>query len=437
MAPRLFQLPRVAFPLALCCLPFLASPPLFGDQGDPLAIRTWPSGVVSLETHWDLEVVISLKPGAVLPESLAQADLLITRLPEKLNEFRCELLTQAARPALETSQPPSEAAVAPSVSHWPLSEFSLYLDRIENEARPTLLAAEEATFVSKNALSISHIEDRLLLISVDGVRLALPLIEQFANLESQVPVDVLIMSPLLPVADDIQEAQLKEAQLVAQALLLEPRTIVVSSPLSPSSVTVPELANGNTLAVRHVPDAPESETEQQSRPAPNWLHLRTEAWEMPQAVAELFQRKEQACLQSQQTFAPLSVAQLNFKPSNGTHTARWNCEHMMGRELLFFSQIFAQQSSVIEVIDLNPKQMPPEYEPRKAEWDGGEEARQMERVSRFSRRFAYLLDGLELDQPAPGSSWTLRKLLVQMDKHYTEHTANVVKKFALTDWPRE
>jgi hypothetical protein len=305
-----------------------------------------------------------------------------------------------------------------SVSYWPLSELSLYLDRLENEALPTLLADEEATFVSKNALAISHVEDRLLLISIDGVRVALPLQELFAGTDNPIPVDVLVLSPLLPVSDNNLEAQ-----IVEQALQAQPRTIVISAPLSENSKTAPALVHGNTVAVSHVADEPESETERPAKPA--------------QALAELFQRKEQACLHSQQIFAPLSVGQLNFKPSNGTHTARWNSEHMMGRELLFFSQIFAQQSSVIEVIDLNPKQMPPEYEPRMAEWDGGEEARQMERVSRFSRRFAYLLDGLELDQPAPGSSWTLRKLLVQMDKHYTEHTANVVKKFSLPDWPRE
>jgi len=432
MDRTLFQLPSVANQLVLCCLWILASPTLYADQGDPLAIRTWPMGVVSLETHWNLEVAISLRQAAVIPEALSQADLLITRVPDQPGQIRCELRTPGAGQAGETNQPNSNAERASSVSYWPLSELSLYLDRLENEALPTLLADEEATFVSKNALSISHVEDRLLLISVDGVRVALPLMEQFTEPESPIPLDVLILSPLLPVSDGNLEAQ-----IVEQALQSKPRTIVVSAPLSENSKLAPALVHGNTVAVSHIPDNPDGETDPQPRSGPQWLQLRTEAWEMPQALAELFQRKEQACLHSQQIFAPLSVGQLNFKPSNGTHTARWNSEHMMGRELLFFSQIFAQQSSVIDVIDLNPKQMPPEYEPRKAEWDGGEEARQMERVSRFSRRFAYLLDGLELDQPAPGSSWTLRKLLVQMDKHYTEHTANVVKKFELADWPRE
>jgi hypothetical protein len=151
----------------------------------------------------------------------------------------------------------------------------------------------------------------------------------------------------------------------------------------------------------------------------------------------LFTEKEIACTHSQKVFSPLSVQQMNFKPSNGTHTPRWNAEHMMGRELLFFSQIYAKQDSAIRPMDLNPQQMPPEYVAAHADWDGGEEARQMRRVSAFSRRFAYLLADLDLDQKAPGSFWTPRGLLQQMHKHYDEHTANVIKKFELPQWPKE
>ena len=57
------------------------------------------------------------------------------------------------------------------------------------------------------------------------------------------------------------------------------------------------------------------------------------------------------------------------------------------------------------------------------------------RVLSFTRRFAYLLKDLDLDKKAPGSFWTPRKLLLQMERHYGEHTANVQKKFKLPDWP--
>ena len=47
------------------------------------------------------------------------------------------------------------------------------------------------------------------------------------------------------------------------------------------------------------------------------------------------------------------------------------------------------------------------------------------------------LYGIDLDVQAPGSRWTLRRLFRQMEAHYGEHTANVVKKFDLPDWPAE
>ena len=108
---------------------------------------------------------------------------------------------------------------------------------------------------------------------------------------------------------------------------------------------------------------------------------------------------------------------------------------MMGRQLMFFSQIYHEVDPAIPVIDLNPKQMPPDYSAAHPDWDGQEETRQMNRVSEFTRRFAYLLRDVNLDVRAPGSRWTLRGLLRQMERHYDEHTANTVKKFDLPDWP--
>ena len=158
---------------------------------------------------------------------------------------------------------------------------------------------------------------------------------------------------------------------------------------------------------------------------------------MQHELAGLFAHKETASRDSQKVFAPLSENQMNFRPSDGTHTPRWNAEHMMGRELGFFSQIFAKLDPAIPAINLNPAQMPPDYKAAHPDWSGAEEARQIERVAEFTRRFSYLLDGLDLDQRAPGSRWTPRGLLEQMQRHYSEHTVNVEKKFDLPDWPRK
>lgn len=164
--------------------------------------------------------------------------------------------------------------------------------------------------------------------------------------------------------------------------------------------------------------------------------LNDQPWIMPPPMQTLFTAMETSCRNSQAVFRPLSVAQMNFQPSDQTHTPRWNAEHMMGRQLQFFSQIYHAIDPTIPVMDLNPQQMPGDYSFAHPDWTGAEEARQMQRVSDFCRRYAYLLDGVGLDERAPGSRWpSLRALLRQMDRHYAQHTANVRLKFDLPDFP--
>ena len=111
---------------------------------------------------------------------------------------------------------------------------------------------------------------------------------------------------------------------------------------------------------------------------------------------------------------------------------------MMGRELVFFSQIYNAVDPMVPVMDLNPKQMPKDYEFAHPDWTGAEEARQMQRVAAFSRRFAYLLDDMDLDKRAKGSRiWSPRALLKQMERHYSEHTGNTKKKMELPGWPEK
>ena len=159
---------------------------------------------------------------------------------------------------------------------------------------------------------------------------------------------------------------------------------------------------------------------------------------IPEHLRELFDRMEAANRRSQDVFRQLSVKQMNFKPSNGTHTPRWNAEHMAGRQLLFFSQIYHALDSSIPVVDWNPRQMPKDYKARNPHWSGKEEARAMQRVDDFCRRYAHLLEDVQLEERPPATSWpSLKALLLQMEKHYDEHTANVKKKFELPDWPKE
>ncbi|HBV65682.1 MAG TPA: hypothetical protein DEF45_21975 [Rhodopirellula sp.] len=159
---------------------------------------------------------------------------------------------------------------------------------------------------------------------------------------------------------------------------------------------------------------------------------------VPKHLSKLFDRMESANRRSQDVFRKLSAAQMSFKPSNGTHTPRWNAEHMAGRQLMFFSQIYHALDPNIPVVNLNPRQMPKDYRPRHPDWDGKQEARFMQRVDDFCRRYAYLLEDIQLEDKLPATPWpSLKALLLQMERHYDEHTANVKKKFALPDWPQE
>jgi L-ascorbate metabolism protein UlaG (beta-lactamase superfamily) len=161
-----------------------------------------------------------------------------------------------------------------------------------------------------------------------------------------------------------------------------------------------------------------------------------EPWRPEGELVELFANMERASREAQGVFRPLTVHQMSFRPSNGTHTPRWNAEHMMGTQLRFFTQIYSAREPAIAPVHLSPAQMPPDYKPAHPDWTGAEEARQMERAAALVRRFAYLLDGVGLDERMPGSPWTLRRLLQQMERHFDEHTANVKRKFELPDWPQ-
>ncbi len=411
---------RLLFVLAAIGLPSISR----ADQGDPVAIRIWPNGVVSVETQWNFTTVIRTNASSQLPEELAGADLVIA-------------CSQENQP-LQFTWRPEHAVASPAESMLvKFDELDHYLDRVPNTAEQTFLASSEATFVSKNAVSIARGAEQLLMISVDGVRIALPLSEGFGGLDSKLEFDAIV----LPSHSHLSPEQ--RASVVRRTQEMQPRYVLLDTP--PLGVELEtKIGIGNTFAISFPEQAGQAEESTadaklespQTRPTA-WIHLSSTPWQMPPELSQLFVKKELACSESQKTFAKLSVAQLNFKPANGTHTPRWNAEHMMGRELGFFSQIYAQQTSEISPIDLNPKQMPPDYAARHADWDGSEEARQMQRVAAFTRRFAYLLDGLDLDQKAPGSSWTPRKLLRQMDAHYQEHTANVIKKFELPEWPKE
>jgi len=411
------------------------------DPGHPVAVRWWGQAMVSIETHWNLRLVIDPygeKIGYKNPNITSDL-VLVTH--EHGDHNNVELVG-------------SEPIVMRGLDErGQVRTMEYFLDRPPNSGKIQWVAANESSFVRKEAIRVTTISswhddvqgsqrgaNALFLIEVDGVRivhcgdLGQPRLtdEQLTALGK---VDVL----LIPVGGVYTVDGAQAADIVRQ---MNPRIVVPIHYKTPNLVydlqgvqgfltaihddCQVERLKGNTLAI----SAAERGTAKPKAVVLDFFPLT-----LPTEWEELFEAKERACRESQEVFAQLSVEQMNFKPSDGTHTPRWNTEHMMGRELLFFSQIFSKVDPAIQPIDLNPKQMPSDYVAVHPDWSGAEEARQMARVSAFTRRFAYLLDELELDQQAPGSRWTPRKLLKQMERHYNQHTTNVKKKFELPDWP--
>ena len=388
----------------LTCVVFFAvicavSEKIAADDPQPVAIRHWPGGGITIETNWGIHLGFGID--ATTEEQL-----------ESTLDFKLGSLQQGESVTL--SRAPNSDSVASK--------------RDDDLARSVLSIPELKT---DHVLAIHGNDDHPTSIFVDGMALLFfsdtPGEEHFKKREaanaasdkvSQLPTAITI------VGDEIDAAMCQKiADSFKPALMVVPRSI---TKVGDAEV---EVVSHNTVAFSSVT----GETDKTK-----FVSLGDKTYEMSDELKELFAKKETACNSSQEFFAELSVEQMNFKPGNGSHTPRWNPEHMMGRELLFFSQIYNAVDPMIPVMDLNPKQMPEDYEFAHPDWTGAEEAKQMQRVAAFTRRFAYLLDNMDLDRRANGSRiWTPRALLRQMERHYSEHTENVKKKMELPGWPEK
>ncbi|EKK00429.1 hypothetical protein RBSH_04156 [Rhodopirellula baltica SH28] len=369
----------------------LISAPARAAEGDPVAVRVWPGGTVTIESHWGLSVAIKGK----------------TKNTEDLSDEEASTI------------PNADATVTVGESgryllSRPANKEEVTWQQVSREETKT-----DPVSVTPNDIQVSHLGGDAVHVQLDGIDLVVAgpgcTTETLASFQH---IDAVIGS-------DLQRFVVEGSPMPVTV-----RNWISASSGSPDSVKVAD-QDHNTVAISS------NSTESASEPVVVWWNVSPKPWQMSEEMNKLFAAMEKSCAESQAVFAKLTTAQMNFKPANGTHTPRWNVEHMMGRQLLFFSQMYHEADASIPVMDLNPAQMPPDYEFANADWDGAEEARQMQRVSDFSRRFAYLLDGYSVDDKVPGSRWpTLKALLKQMDRHYSEHTSNTEKKFALPGWPK-
>jgi len=388
---------RMSIPLALVvALIGLLGSVAGAAPGDPVAVRRFGDDTVRIETMWGLRVVIAPPSSMFLnstPPALADGvDLLI---------FNGDAEGKPAGPvyAFEEGRP-----------------LDVVVDRLPNAPRvSTTFGVGDDLRLSPNSVRVRWMGDTATdgsyLIEADGLKIvyALTMIQQQIG-----TVDV-FLAP----------AELGKGIQSLQARYFVPMDGQVGAAAEGRS------AVGNTLAVTPAA-APRGDGNAV------WVHLKPEPWKMPAELAELFKAKEADAARSMAVFAPMSADQMNHRPANGTHTPRWNVEHMTATELAFFSGVYANLDPELSRINRAPAQMPPDYEPREPSWTGAEEARQIERTQRFTRRFAYLLDGLPLDElpaGAPRFAQTLGGLFGLMSRHYPEHTAHVVEKTKQPDWP--
>lgn len=435
-------MPRCLLPLVLTVI---FATPAHAESGKPVAVRWWGQGMVSIESWWHQPVVIDPfndEIGYEMPEIVADL-VLVTH--EHADHNHVEAV--GGDPVIAHGL--SDAGAVVRTDHT--------LDRFANEEKPKWQDARLRIARSPNALHVRGVaawhddaggSERgavaMFAVEVDGVRIAhlgdlgqSQLTAEQLNALGEIDVlclpagGVYTLEPLQAVKliDQVQPRFVVPLHYKTDVLKIDLQTLEPFLTAVGDRYEVVKPAH-NTLAVRAATRDTQTTTKV--------VVLDYKPWKPQAELGDLLSKMDVACKASQEVFAPLSAQQMSWRPPNGSHTPRWNTEHMMGRQLGFFSQIYATiEPETFSRIDLNPKQMPPDYEPAHDEWNGAEEARQMERANAYVRRFAYLLDGIDLDARAPGSRWTLRGLLKQMDRHFGEHTANVEKKFELEGWPTE
>jgi len=436
---------RRCIPLAFALL-LTASmgPPAWGADGAgayPVAVRWWGHAMISIENWWGYTVVIDpYHAGIGYPDPDVEAD----------GVFVTHEHADHANVALLKGAPARHHGVKGGKVDPFQIEFGPDADadsrpRVESEDAPSSPNAIRVTAIRSfhdNKGGADRGENAMLLIQTDGVRIlhcgGLGQRELSAEqLERIGEVDVLC----IPVGgvDTIDGSQ--AAAIVGQ---LNPRIVIpihykteaLTVELEPVGPFLDALSddykrvhpNGNTLAV----------SGGASGDRPRVVLLGHTPWEMPAELDALLDAKEAAFNESMATFAGLRADQLNHRPGNGTHTPRWNIEHMLSVELAFFSSVYSNIDPEIAPIQIFPQQMPPDYIPAHPGWDGEAEVRQAQRVRDFTRRFAYLLDGVPLDElpeGAPRFAGDLRGLFRLTEDHWREHTANVRAKFELEDWP--
>lgn len=430
--------PRVVALFFICLLTALSSVVAAAQDNLPVAFRTWPDQTVSIETYWGFTVAIG--PGAAAVPGIDEPDQTFGGAGLLIDFAQAE--AQQEETTWDWDEEKSVGRVSVGVGNG--KPFVLALDRKPNEPKPELIVVDSDTELSSQAMTIKvwrptgddpvvhapvvHVQANGIDV-VYGIGDALVVAVEEGSLTTKGDEGLLDVAVLLLHDDDTVDAGQIEAfnrYIRAKAIYLANDTRVIGQ-----LMTRREVGNTTALVVEEGADE-----DQELKTV--LLEHADEPWSMPQDMAALYDAMDAEGRKWSKVFEPLSVRQMNHKPVNGTHTPRWNIEHMASREMFFITAAYHAADPRFPHIRLDPQQMPPDYVARHPDWDGMEEARRVYRTSAFLRRFAYLYHGRSLEQRISADSRIrFAPIMRQVTRHWAEHSNNVLDKMKLDDWPEE
>ncbi len=412
----------------------------------PVAVRWWGQGFVTIETWWGLTVAIDPfspeQTGYTNPD--VSADLVLVTHGHFDHD----------NPSIVEGGPFVVRGLTDDGDFRPLN---LTLDRLPNESAVKLAKTSERGKVGPHPIRIESIKswhdavggaergaNAMFLIEVDGVRiLHCGDLGQTELTSEQVAAIGQLDVLLLPVGGTYTVDGAAAAQIAAQ---LAPRNVIPIHYKTPAlkfdlATVDPFLAAlgddwterievGNTFAVAA---AVEGETT-----VPTVAVLQYTPWEAPEYIKDGLAKMRESRSALAATIESLSTNQLDHKPSDGTHTVRWNGEHTAGAEIFFMSMVFKDSDESVPLIRVTPAQQPADYSPGNPDWTASEEANHLRRTGDFTERFAYLLVDVDpTEERYPAFFKSLDGLYSLMETHYGKHHTSVKKKFELADWPKD
>ena len=267
----------------------LAGVSVNADDGHPIAIRKWSDQGFTIETMWNLHVSVGVD------ESTKK------KLPREV-DASLEKLPGLAGQAIYLNRAPNQKAIAISEKSSAKKSNQVTLVRSKNfekephrDARPL----SETTSVSVDAVNIEFLDH-------DGISME-SRVERLSKLKSPEKTSAFVA---VAVGDSFTAEFCEKYAEKAR-----PAIMIVNSKLKSIAGKDVQSIDHNTLAVSAKIRGGEKT---------RFISLSDKPYKMSNELAELFDKKEKSAKKSRETFAKLSVDQLNFKPANGTHTPRWN-----------------------------------------------------------------------------------------------------------------